>query len=575
LGKLFTLLPVGDVAYRVNLTSPIFASLAVTFLYLFVYRLMRSRWAALCAALTFAFARTLWSQAAIAEVYTLNAFFVALALYLLLRWRDGRNGHDGHAAPLRLLAFTLGLSLTNHLTMVLLLPAVLLFAIWTEPGILRRRRSWPPLVALFLLGLAVYLYIPLRWPALHQGRVMRPDEFLAWVTGRQFGGALRWDAWLRDPGRYGILARLSLEQHGFAGLALGVLGLVRLLMRRPREGLTLLLAYVAYSFYGLNYYVPDISVFLIPAQAIHAVCIGVGAWVLARLATRLLGRALGAAAPAIVWTLALLLPLSLVWNNLPAVDRSGEWDARRWGEAVLRLPIAQGAAILADSDKIAPLYYLNRVEGVRPDLQPIVRGDEAGYYEELNARLSAGQIVYLARFLPHLEGAHHLRSLGPLVEVGTVPQIAPPPLDQRLDTTFGEHIRLLGFNADEMTASQGQPVHLTLFWQALAPVPANYHVRLRLVSPGGRVWWESEEHPVSGLYPTAAWKPPEIIADYHEIAPGDGVPPGDYYLDVGLFPPFARQGLPVADTGADYLTLSTIRLEADPAQPTTAARPRR
>ncbi|MDY7041189.1 MAG: DUF2723 domain-containing protein, partial [Chloroflexota bacterium] len=78
LGKLFTLLPVGDVAYRVNLTSPIFASLAVTFLYLFVHRLMRSRWAALCAALTFAFARTLWSQAAIAEVYTLNAFFVAL-----------------------------------------------------------------------------------------------------------------------------------------------------------------------------------------------------------------------------------------------------------------------------------------------------------------------------------------------------------------------------------------------------------------------------------------------------------------------------------------------------------------
>ena len=569
LGKLFTFLPVGDIAYRVNLTSPVCASLAAACLYLFARRLTRSRWAALCAALTFAFARTLWSQAVIAEVYTLNVLFVTLTLYLLLRWRDG------HAASLRLLAFVLGLGLTNHLTMVLLLPAVLLFVIWTEPGILRRGRLWLTLAGLFLLGLAVYLYIPLRWPALHQGHPMRLDEFVAWITGRQFSGALRWDAWLRDSGRYGILARLSLEQYGVAGLALGLIGLAWLLIRRPREGFTLLAAYVAYSFYGLNYYVPDISVFLIPAQAIHAVWIGVGAWVLAELAVRLPARVFSTATPAIVWTLALLLPLSLVWSNLAAVDHSREWAARRWGEAVLRLPIAQGAAILADSDKIAPLYYLNRVEGVRPDLEPIVRGDEAGYYEELNARLSAGQTVYLARFLPNLEGSYHLRSLGPLVEVGTAPLTAPPPLDHPLDVAFGEHIRLLGFNAGALAARQGQPVRLTLFWQAVTPVPANYHVRLRLVSSSGRVWWESEEHPVSGLYPTAAWKPPEVIPDYHEITPDASVPPGDYRLDVGLFPPFVRQGLPIAGSGEDYLTLGTVRLEATPTLSTAVAHPRR
>lgn len=569
LGKLFTFLPIGDIAYRVNLTSAVCASLAATFLYLFAHRLTRSRWAALCAALTFAMARTLWSQAVIAEVYTLNVLFVSLALYLLLRWRDG------HTASLPLLAFVLGLSLTNHLTTVLLLPAVLLFVLWTEPGILRRGRLWLALVGLFLLGLAVYLYIPLRWPALHQGRLMRLDEFVAWITGQQFSGALRWDAWLRDPGRYSILARLSLEQYGFAGLALGLMGLVWLLIRHPRESFMMLAAYVAYSFYGLNYYVPDISVFLIPAQAIHAVCIGVGAWVLADLAARLTGHAFSAAAPAVIWTLVLLLPLSLVWSNLPAVDRSQEWASRRWGEAVLSLPIAQGAAILADSDKIAPLYYLNRVEGVRPDLEPIVRGDEAGYYEELNARLPAGQTVYLARFLPHLESTYHLRSLGPLVEVGTAPLTTPPTLDYSLDAAFGEHIRLLGFNADSPTARHDQPLRLTLFWQAITSVPANYHVRLRLVSSGGRVWWESEGHPVSGLYPTAAWKPPEIITDYHEIDPDASVPPGDYRLEVGLCPPFARQGLSIADTGADYLTLSTVHLEAAPEQSIAVTYPRR
>jgi hypothetical protein len=34
---------------------------------------------------------TLWSQAVIAEVYTLNALFVALTLLALLLWRERRR----------------------------------------------------------------------------------------------------------------------------------------------------------------------------------------------------------------------------------------------------------------------------------------------------------------------------------------------------------------------------------------------------------------------------------------------------------------------------------------------------
>ena len=85
LGKLFTLLPIGNVAYRVNLISPLFASLAIVCLYLCLVRLTHHQATSLLAALTFAFSRTMWSQAVIAEVYTLNAFFVALVLYLLLK----------------------------------------------------------------------------------------------------------------------------------------------------------------------------------------------------------------------------------------------------------------------------------------------------------------------------------------------------------------------------------------------------------------------------------------------------------------------------------------------------------
>ena len=37
------------------------------------------------------------------------------------------------------------------------------------------------------------------------------------------------------------------------------------------------------------------------------------------------------------------------------------------------------------------------------------------------------------------------------------------------------------------------------------------------VGGDGQVWWSSAAHPVSGMYPTAAWKPGEAIADWHEI----------------------------------------------------------
>jgi len=404
---------------------------------------------------------------------------------------------------------------------------------------------------LFLLGLSVYLYIPLRWPALH-GRPMALGEFATLVLGSRFRGALHWDAWLKDPERYLILARLMLEQYRWVGLLLGLLGLVWLLKKRRREAVLLLVAYVAYFAYGLNYYVPDISAFIIPAHLIFAIWIGAGLHALWRLASDKLQA--GKFAPCFL-LLAALLPLSLIWINLPQVDMSHHgWEAYRWGQYVLRLDLAPGAAILADSEKIAPLYYLQRVEGMRPDLDIIVMGDEAGYRQQLETRLAQGQPVYLARYLPGLEGRFHLRSLGPLVEVSATPLTQPPPIEQPLSTDFGQNIRLLGYaaspNADSLTIEPPGHLRLTLFWQALNKVDTNYHVRLRLVGESGHVWLEEEgRHPVNGYYPTVAWRPEEIVPDFHELAISKALPPGAYELEVGLFPPFSQESILITQIG--------------------------
>ncbi|NJL71574.1 MAG: DUF2723 domain-containing protein, partial [Candidatus Competibacteraceae bacterium] len=81
---------------------------------------------AAAAALAFAYSAEFWEQAVIAEVYTLNTFFVVLCLLLLALWRTSHREHY-----LQAFAVAYGLSLCNHHTMLLLGPVFVAFVLWT------------------------------------------------------------------------------------------------------------------------------------------------------------------------------------------------------------------------------------------------------------------------------------------------------------------------------------------------------------------------------------------------------------------------------------------------------------
>jgi hypothetical protein len=263
-----------------------------------------------------------------------------------------------------------------------------------------------------------------------------------------------------------------------------------------------------------------------------------------------------------------LLPLWLLCTNLPLVDQSDEWEAFTWGDRVLDLPLAREAAILADSVRIAPLYYLQRIEGRRPDLDLLVLADEAAYRSELTARLAAGQRVYLARLLPGLEGRYHLRSLGPLTQVDTAPTMQPPALDGVLDARFGldvedGNIELLGITGP-MPGPEGG-TGLTLYWRAEEPIGEAYHVRMRLVDDEGKVrWQEKGSHPANNYYPFPAWRPGEVVADYHEIpliAIDATASSTRLTVQTGLFRPFSDDSLATRN-GEPWIPVAELALDA-------------
>ncbi len=605
LGKLFTLLPFGNVGYRLNLSSALFAGGAAAVLYATIYLLVRHRGASVLAALSFAFSYSFWSQAVVAEVYALNALFVALVFFLLLRYGGelaaGTEPAGYRATPqatpalarwagrvnpkLTLLAagsFIYGLSLTHHRTMLLLLPASVIYLMLNARRIGASVRSAATLVGAFAVPLlGIHLYIPIRWWQI-RGQVMSLSEFADLVLGSRFAAALHWDAWLREPDRLRIYSRILLDQYPVAALGVALLGLVWLL--RPRrgayvypgwkEGIFLLTAFVAYVLFGLGYYVPDVSLFIIPSHLAIAVALGIGIRALIQLTEGCLARwhpisaSTGSRwAKAGILSLAALIPMSLVWTNGPRVDRSGDYSLYEWGRYVLQQQLPSGAVILADSEKIAPLHYLQRVEGLRSDTETCVFSTEQANRAELERRLAEGKAVFLARFLPGLETTYHLRSLGPLVDVSRGMLRELPADVSRLDWSFGEEVLLRGYRLDSADINSTGAARLTLYWEATDHVAANYEVRLRLVGATGQVWHQTKGRPpVNGLYPTAAWQAGEIVPDFHELELQGRLPPGSYGLQVGLFKPFGEEGLAEVSTGEEYPTIAQVSVSSAGAQ---------
>jgi hypothetical protein len=147
LGKLFTYLPFGNVAFRVNLMSSFFAAMTSVMIYyitramlndsdgenfILFKRLKFSDIAGILSALAFAFSYNLWAWAVVSKFYTLNAFVVACILMLLIRWRrarteEGSGGGSHSVAYLYTIAFLFGIAAVVHISQFVLIPVYLLY----------------------------------------------------------------------------------------------------------------------------------------------------------------------------------------------------------------------------------------------------------------------------------------------------------------------------------------------------------------------------------------------------------------------------------------------------------------
>lgn len=199
IGKLFTFfIPMGNVAYRLNIMSAVFSGLTVGLVFLILQKIEVHILLSTGLALLFAVLPPVVSLSHVVEMYALNTFLVALSIYFLPVCFIPEAEINTLIFTRKILCsiFIIGLAVTNHQTAVLVLPGILLYT-WIIQrqfklyGVKKLIKLCLIAIVLFCLGFTVNTYLPLRAtgePVSAWGNPQSIDGIIRILTRGDYGG---------------------------------------------------------------------------------------------------------------------------------------------------------------------------------------------------------------------------------------------------------------------------------------------------------------------------------------------------------------------------------------------------
>ncbi|MFB0538383.1 MAG: ArnT family glycosyltransferase [Anaerolineae bacterium] len=148
-----------------------------------------------------------------------------------------------------------------------------------------------------------------------------------------------------------------------------------------------------------------------------------------------------------------------------------------------------------------------------------------------------------------------------------VPEAVPEeayPFEQVTLIDLADKVRLLGYDAGEVTVeAEGKAyLPLTLYWQNLGSLDANYRLYLKLINGVYHIWGQQEGYPLWDGFMTSTWQEGVVIRDDRRIEILPGTPPGAYQVAVNWLEPYS--GLSLHTTGGGDLLLGPFDIPLRP-----------
>ena len=294
-GKLFTYIPVGNIAYRVNLMSAFFAALAVADTYVIVRLLGGWRIPALSASILLTLTEGFWWRALVAESYAPAAGMLATVWLLVLLWR-----HTGKWGYLFLAGLAGGLSLGIHSTVVMTAFSVSVLMALTA----RKREEWFAAAGGALVGTVItfgfFLYLDANDPPSSiYHTVYRTNLSAFGLSSDEFDTPLKrffaifpanhfWSYYFSaSPAEIGRRLIEYLSFFPFWAIIIVVIGAWTLLRERLAEGLYPLIAFLLIWGLAITVSFSIYREFYVPVAVITSVWFGVGASLLLKRLSRL------------------------------------------------------------------------------------------------------------------------------------------------------------------------------------------------------------------------------------------------------------------------------------------------
>lgn len=543
---------IGHWAWRMNMFSALAASLVILFLYLLTVQITKRidqpqtpfliEMAGVTAATVFGIGPIWWSQATVAEVYTLHGFFVAAILLAAIQIPEsaGQNNEKKRNRSLWLLCLLLGLALAHHRTTILLLPGLLLYIILTAPVVLRPQRIWLSWLTALGVPLLLYLYIPIQATLgiqdLRGDYVNSLSGFFKHVLGVGYLGFLQ-DNVLSLQDRSPDWFHLLLAQLGWPGFILACTGfVVGFWTWKLNIWLLILSTFIFNLFFAINYRVHDAEVFLLPAILCSALYIGTGAMVLTTGGTQLLSRIFGSGQDVsnnflhdrmIVLFEFLLCAILIGGILIPGnvINRAATWDAHDQAVRMAKVDFPSNSHVLGLEGQITALRYMQQTEGLGTAAMGVVADFPDARLAAVTRLMEQNVPLYLTQEVAGIEATYSFSGEGPLVRVWTRGQVPIAEPRQRINSSFASDALLLeGVDIDILAEAGGPTLRIVLYWRPAFQLAQQLKLSLRILdSQGTDLKWpdgslvREDRFPLRQVASTSDWLPNEQIRDVHYL----------------------------------------------------------